>query len=521
MGWTLSVAQRRWQGPLALAAAAAVVLVAVVPALVATLGQLASAENALAAFTNPQLWRLLLRSLVLASTVTALTLALGVPLGILFARAKFPLQRILFAAHVSIVFLPPFLPTLGWFHLFGRAGFLGSEISASILFSELGCALVLTGCFLPIVTALTAIGARGVDASLEEAARIAGGPWRAAAFVVAPGAAPAIALAAIIVFVFAFSELGAPNFLRVDVYPALVFSRLGGMDFAPGEAAVLAAPLIALGFVLAWIEQRAAGRRSVAALGGGLRERAPLIGFRLWVFAACFVAACLSVAPIAALLAHGASSGGFADAPRWISMAPVNGVFAGALAALLMTAAAIVIGVSLVRGGGFGAWLDRTAALAFILPSAVLGVGIAFAWNHPATNWLYAGAGILVLAYVARYSALATRSFASAVAQLPRSLDDAARTMGASYFDRLALTLGLAPRAAVAAFALAFVFSLRDLETAVLLYPPGGEPLTARIFTLEANGPPGVISALAGLHILITFAALGAAWFALRTRDPA
>lgn len=521
MGRALITSARRWQEPIAVAAAAAIVLVAVVPALVATLGQLAGAEDTLAAFANPQLWRLLLRSLVLSTAVTVLALGIGVPLGILFARATFPLQRVLFAAHVSILFLPPFVPTLGWFHLFGRAGFLGGEISANVLFSELGCALVLAGCFLPIVTALTAIGARGVDASLEEAARIAGGPWRTSAFVVAPSAAPAIALAAVIVFVFAFSELGAPNFLRVDVYPALVFSRLGGMDFAPGEAVALATPLIALGVVLAWFEQRAAGHRAVAALGGGLRERAPLIGSRPWVFAVCLIAACISVAPIGALLVHGASSGGFSDAPRWIGIAPVNGVLAGALAAALMTAAAVVIGISLARGDAVGAWLDRTAALAFILPSAVLGVGIAFAWNHPATNWLYAGAGILVLVYVARYSALATRSFAAAVAQLPRSLDDAARTVGASYLDRLALTLGLAPRAAVGAFALAFVFSLRDLETAVLLYPPGGEPLTARIFTLEANGPPGVISALAGLHILITFAALGAAWLALRTRGSA
>ena len=71
------------------------------------------------------------------------------------------------------------------------------------------------------------------------------------------------------------------------------------------------------------------------------------------------------------------------------------------------------------------------------------------------------------------------------------------------------------------AFALALVFSLRDLETAVLLYPPGGEPLTARIFTLEANGPPGVVSALAGLHVLITFAAASVGWLLLRPRSGA
>ena len=186
-----------------------------------------------------------------------------------------------------------------------------------------------------------------------------------------------------------------------------------------------------------------------------------------------------------------------------------------------MVMAGAILGVSLARQGVVGVWLDRIAVLAFVLPAAILGVGIAYAWNRPATNWLYASVLVLVVAYVARYSALATRTVAAAVAQTPRSLDDAARTVGAGYFDRLRLQLGMAPQALIGAFALALVFSLRDLETAVLLYPPGGEPLTARIFTLEANGPAGVVSALAALHMLITFMAVGLAWFALRPRASA
>ena len=44
-----------------------------------------------------------------------------------------------------------------------------------------------------------------------------------------------------------------------------------------------------------------------------------------------------------------------------------------------------------------------------------------------------------------------------------------------------------------------------------LFYPPGGEPLTVRIFTLEANGPEAVVSGLAAIHIGITFAVVGVA----------
>jgi ABC-type Fe3+ transport system permease subunit len=78
--------------------------------------------------------------------VTVLALALGVPLGVLFAKARFPLRKLLFLAHVAVVFMPPFLAGLGWFHILGRQGWLGSALSTRFFFSELGVVFVLAGC---------------------------------------------------------------------------------------------------------------------------------------------------------------------------------------------------------------------------------------------------------------------------------------------------------------------------------------------------------------------------------------
>jgi iron(III) transport system permease protein len=58
-----------------------------------------------------------------------------------------------------------------------------------------------------------------------------------------------------------------------------------------------------------------------------------------------------------------------------------------------------------------------------------------------------------------------------------------------------------------------FAFCLRDLETAVMYYPPGGEPLTVRIVTLEANGPGAVVAGLALVQLVLGGACLGVgAW---------
>ena len=155
VGRALTGARLRWQEPAVTFAAASILCIAILPPLAHVGRELLASGDALALLGDGRLWWLLARSLFLSLAVTLPALAVGVPLGVLFARASLPLSRLLFAAHVSVVFLPPFLPALGWFHLFGRQGLFGSERSAGLLFSDVGVVLVLATCFTPIITALT------------------------------------------------------------------------------------------------------------------------------------------------------------------------------------------------------------------------------------------------------------------------------------------------------------------------------------------------------------------------------
>jgi len=151
----------------------------------------------------------------------------------------------------------------------------------------------------------------------------------------------------------------------------------------------------------------------------------------------------------------------------------------------------------------------------------VLGVGLIAVWNRSWTQSIYGTIGIVIVGFVARYSVIGIRVFATAVVQLSPHLEEAAAAAGAGYLRRLLrIVLPLGARGAGFAFLLALVFGLRDVETAILYYPPGREPLTVRIFTLEANGPEATIAALAVLHAGITAAvlAVGAALLARSRR---
>jgi iron(III) transport system permease protein len=118
---------------------------------------------------------------------------------------------------------------------------------------------------------------------------------------------------------------------------------------------------------------------------------------------------------------------------------------------------------------------------------------------------------------VARYAVIGVRTIGALVAQTPVHLEEAAATAGAGFARRLSrILVPLHARGVGFAWLLALVFCLRDLELAALYYPAGGEPLTVRIFTLEANGPEPVVAALAVVHVAMTAAVLGVGGWLLR-----
>lgn len=496
----------RLEQPVLLGAAALLVVAVAGAPLLALLAELLVAgAGSLPLLAEPQLWLLFARTVGTALLVTASSIVLGVPLGFLFGRSDAPGRPVLWLLHTVPLFVPPFLLALGWSYLLAPWGW-----ALGVLSSAAGVVLVLTLSLAPIVTALVAVALGGIAPGLEESARVVAPPLRTARSVLLPAVRPAVALGALIVFALAVSELGVPLFLGGRTYVESVFSRLGGIDYAPGEAVVLAAPLVAVGLLLVALERRLLGRRRFELVGLG-RERAPLPLGR-WRPAATIVGATLAVAALAPLagLTGRALDGSVLAVERWLGGSLWTSLASAAAAATLALGIACLVGHAVVRGLRIGRLLDGLLVLTLLVPAAVLGVGLIAAWNRPETGWLYRGWPILVLAGTARYSILAVRTATVAFAQTSPRMEEAAQVSGLGYCRRLlALVIPVHWRGLVLAFVLTLVFCLRDLDTVVLFYPPGHEPLMVRIFTLEANGPPAIVAGLAVAHILVVAAVLG------------
>jgi ABC-type Fe3+ transport system permease subunit len=151
----------------------------------------------------------------------------------------------------------------------------------------------------------------------------------------------------------------------------------------------------------------------------------------------------------------------------------------------------------------------------------LLGIGLTVVFNRPVLDGIYHGAGIVLIAWTVRYLALGWNGVAFALQSVDRDLTDAARLSGASGWALLRHVHWpqIAPQVG-AAWYLTYLLCLWDVETLILIYPPGGETLALRIFNLLHYGHNAQVNALCLLLLALAVAPLLAwRWVSGRGND--
>ena len=467
-------------------------------------------------------WTLMGHSVALSSLVTLLTVMAGVPLGILLGKTNLPLRRFFTFLFVIPLLIPPYIIAVSWFDLLGREGLLAPVFGSSfvesatrLLFGLPGCVAVLFSIFLPIPMLLTMIFLRTINPRLEESARLMTN-WRGILKgITLPLILPGILLSSILVFLLSFGEFSVPNFLRYDVFPVESFTQFSA--FYNFEAATAAAvPLAVVTILLLLLESTFlreqtyelhpsadSDHRLSITLGSGRHA--------LFTLAAC-AGFLIVIIPLGVLLIRSSNLQAYAEAFDRAGASLLRSLIYAATGATLLTIlgffTAYLIHTKALRG-----WraVDSLTVFLFALPSTVIGIGLIDLWNSRWTNFIYATPLIIILGYLAKYTALTSRISVTRLAQISPSMEEAAQVAGAGWFRRMALiVVPLARRGLLAGWVVGYIFSLRDTGITMLVYPPGHETLPVRIFTLMANGSPQLIAALCVIMIAATLLPLTA-----------
>lgn len=342
-------------------------------------------------------------------------------------------------------------------------------------------------------------------AALEAAHTLGMTSWQSFFRVALPMARPAIIGGVSLAVMEALADFGAVAVFNYDTFTTAIYKSWFGF-FDLNAASQLASLLLMFVFVVLYLERYGRSRARFDDTGSTLDSRTyRLRGFRAAAASAyCGLVLLLAfVIPMVQLLLW---ANRWTDDLDFAYLSLLSNTLAlGAMAAVATTAGGLVLAYALRRDTS---WLTRASVrigtLGYAIPGSVLAVAVmwSLSWvDHRVAEvwlwltgtevtWLFVGSVFsLILAYFARFLALAFNPIDSALEQVRPSVREAAQSLG---FTGVALVWRiyvpiLRPGLLTAAL-LVLVDVMKEMPATLLLRPFGWDTLAVRIYGLSSEG---------------------------------
>ena len=166
--------------------------------------------------------------------------------------------------------------------------------------------------------------------------------------------------------------------------------------------------------------------------------------------------------------------------------------------------------LAILRKNTFARAIDLLADAPYAVPGTVLAIAVIIVFLPPLPLFgvsLYGTMGIILVAYLARFLALALRPTVAGMELVNKNVDEAAQIAGAGVITRLRAIIlpAVAPSAAAGAL-LIFMTAFNELTVSALLWSTGLETLGVVVFTLAYEGNSPAAAAVATISIAVTLA---------------
>ena len=487
-------------------------------------------------FTSPNNTIILANSVNLGLVVTLFTTCLSLPLALLLVRYNFPGKGLLNGLILIPMVLPPFVGAIGMRQLLARFG------SVNLLLLEMGVitqpidwlgngsfwgVVILESLHLyPIMYLNLAAALANVDPSLEEAAKNLGANrFRLFTSVTFPLMLPGYFAGAIIVFIWAFTDLGTPLVFEYrEVIAVQIFNMVTDLHQNPmGYAFVVA--VIGLTLFFFYLSKRILGG-GYEMLGRGhvasaARPATPIMTFI--AYTAVLGVSALALIPHLGVLLTSLTQRWFLTVlPSEYTFKFYHDVFSheltlrsiknSLLLSTLSTIIDVVLGVAIAyllarkRVPGRAA-LDALAMLPLALPGLVLAFGYVAAFSATPLDARINPVPLLVIAYAVRRLPYMVRAAYAGFQQTSVALEEASINLGASPMKTLfQITMPLIFANLIAGAVLAFSFAMLEVsDSLILAAKEPNYPITKAIYALlgrVADGPY-IASAMGVLGLLL------------------
>lgn len=478
----------------------------------------------------------LLNSLYLGVAVTAIALALGVPLALAVSRTNMPGRGFTHLSVLAAFVMPNFLGAIAWILLAGpNAGWLnrlvveltGLQKGPFNIFSFWGLAFVIALYTYPLIYVFTKSALDLVSTELEDAASIHGaGKFQTMARVTLPLVLPSIIGAAILIFLEAIALYGTPALIAIPARINLATTQIVSFFQYPlqvEQAAAFSMPILLLTIVMLMLQRRLLARRGYVSVSGKGGERRPFdIGWWKWLLLAysALVALLSVVMPLAILLLASVSKAwgkGLAlDNLTWdnfygiffeqltVRSAILNTVLYSGATALVCVGMGICIAYATQRRiTPFPVFVQFLALAPVAVPGLILAIGLYAAYAGPPFS-LYGMGVLIVIAFTTRFLPIAVAASTAGVRALNPELEEAVRILGGSRITVLTRVVApLLKKTLLGAFVLVFVICTKELSTAVFLTGPGSRVVSVLTLDLSEQGNYETLAAMGVVLVVI------------------
>ena len=463
----------------------------------------------------------------LAASVTLAAILIGVTLAWLTVRTDLPGRK----AWAVLTSLPLVIPSyVGAFTLVSALGPrglvqgwlepLGIERLPSI-YGFTGALLAMTLFTYPYVLLSVRASLRGLDPSLEEAARGLGRrPFQVFREVTLPHLRPSILAGGLLVALYTLSDFGAVSMLRFDTFTRAIYLQYNA-SFDRSVAAVLALLLVIFTIAILVFEVRLRGKARYYRSSSGTVRPPTVIKLGQWKWPAllfCIGITLLGLVVPLGVIGYWLVRGFFAGETLSLGLDIVfNSVVASGSAASVAAIAAIPVAILAIRfPSRLSLWLERSTYIGYALPGIVIALSLVFFGANYAL-FLYQTLAMLIFAYVVRFLPQAVGSTNASLLQVSPRLEEAARNLGRTPRQVLSsVTLPLIRPGLLTGIALVFLTAMKELPATLLLGPTGFNTMATRIwdFTEEAFFAKAAVPAL--LLVLVSAIAI---WLILSQED--
>ena len=482
-------------------------------------------------------------SLAIGIATTILTTLLALPLAIVNARYEFRGKTLLSGLLLVPMVMPPFVGAIGILRFFARHG------SVNLQFMDWGwidrpiewlgegnvfwAVVILEGLHLyPIMYLNLTAALANIDPSLEEMANTLGVKrWRILKDIVWPLARPGYFAGAIIVFIWALTDLGTPLLVGYEAtMPVRIFTLVTDVNENPvGFALVFFVIVLTVGIFLGSKLLMGGKKYEMMARGhvtSGIRRPSPL--GTLGIYLLLLTTVVIALVPHFSVMVVSVGDKWFmTPMPEhytikyYLAILETELAFTGIRNSMLLSTASMLLDVVL---GLLIAYvvvrklipmanlLDSLVMVPLALPGIVLAFGYVVTYTGTFLDPLDNPIPLLIIAYAIRRLPFMVRSAAAGLQQTNVALEEASATFGASRFYTIRkIIMPLVFANLVAGGLLCFAYAMLDVsDSLILAMKDKFYPMTKAIYALFLEHGTGefIASALGMIGMLILAACI-------------